>query len=78
MTDDERLDHFTQRLTHPMAKIEWARDMAARLVAYDPLAREYVGIDFMPNDRIVVSYRCDGRSHRVHTFVEPRWTKPAA
>lgn len=77
VTDDQRLDHFTAALSGPMCDVEWARDLAARLVAYDPLAAEYVGIKFMPGDRIVVSYRCDGPSRRIHTFVEPKWIKPA-
>lgn len=76
LTGERAIEHFTRYLTHPMSDPEWAADLARRLVAYDPLACEYAGIQFEADNRIVVHYRCDTRSRAKHTFVIPQWTPP--
>lgn len=74
-TAEQRLAGFTQRLIPPMVTDYWARDMAERLLAYDPTAESFVAIRFLKNDRIVVDYKATGE-RRVLTFVVPRWMPP--
>jgi len=74
-TISQRIASLTASLTGPMANGAWAADLAHRIVDYDPLAELYDGIRFMPDDRIVVTYRATG-DRQTLTYVVPRWTAP--
>ena len=74
-TTEQRIAAFADHLLPHMVTEYWARNMAERLVAYDPAAEFFAEVRFLKNDRIIVDYRATGE-RRMLTFVVPRWMPP--
>lgn len=70
------LHDLTNKFVVHMVDREWAEDLARQIMAYDPLIKTLVDFEFEPGDRIVVTYRCHGKSDAKRTFVVARWVAP--